>query len=147
MRLAVCHQHIISTADIVESLLYGRRIVVAAAWDQHSDRRGPRVVGITIGGYVDSGVTRRVDQLDGFVRLTPHANRAKLDVRNLNRYAGFAAYCDRFSERGHHIIGFVANVTHVDSAIARGSSRKRDHFIGSAWVTHVVFEPGRKSHG
>ena len=69
---------------------------------------------------------------DRLCRLVPHADRAELDVRDLHRDARPLADRDRLAQRLEALVRLVADVRHVDAAVARGHLRQLDQLAGFA---------------
>ena len=66
-------------------------------------------------------------------------------MRNLHGQPRFAPDADGFGKRRHRVVGFVADVAHVNAAVTRCDARQRDDFLSRRRMPNVVFKPCRQS--
>ena len=140
-------QHVGRAANVGERALDARRVVVALVRHEDGDRRAPGVVGIGVGGDVDAARPRRLDQRNRLGRLAPHAHGAELDVGNLHRDVRAFADSDRFLQRVEALVRFVANMRHVDAAVAGDDPGELDQLrrlaVAADFVLEAARQPGR----
>ena len=147
MRRMADDQHVRRAADVGERLLDARRVVVPLVGHEDGDRRAPGVVGIRVGGHVDAAARAASISAIAVGRLAPHADGAELDVRNLDRDVRALADRDRFPQRVEALVGLVADVRHVDAAVAGHDFRQLDELAGLGVAADFVFEAARQAGG
>ena len=115
MRTAARNSDVRGSAHVCQTRATSTGSSVAATGNQHANRRTPRFVGITIGGDILAPLPRSFDQADGIARTTPHANRAKLDMRHLSGQTRLTTDTNKFVERFESLVRFVPYVADVDA--------------------------------
>src|SRR5687767_8426868 len=121
-------------------------IEVSSTRNKHSNRRAPRIVGITIRGDVEPTRTCTVDQRNRLRRLSPNRDAAKFYMRDLHRNPRFPADANRFLERFEGFVSFVANVTDVDTIERISGARECNHFLERRWSSSFVLESCRQAN-
>src|SRR5206468_1941991 len=87
-------------------------------------------VGIDVGADVDAFATGVVDELDDLAHSAPVLLIRYLDMENFHRHARPAANLDGFANSGKDPGAFIADVRHVDAAIAGHDFAQFDDVVG-----------------
>src|SRR5215467_12635778 len=107
----------------------------------------PRWISISVGGDIDSGVSRFLDMSDDLGHAAPVGFAGGLEVPDFDRDVSLAADANRLVERWDDCIALVADVRGVDASEARSFGGKGDQFFCLGVRSGRILKGGRKANG
>src|SRR5215831_10557697 len=107
----------------------------------------PGRIGISIGGDIETGVSRLLDVSDDFGHAAPVGFACGFEVPDFDRDVSLAADANRLVERRYDGIALVAYVGSVDAAEARGFGRKRYQLFSLCVGSGRILKRGRQTDG
>src|SRR5207302_8564929 len=110
---------------------------------QHRDCGMPGIVRVAVRGDVHTAPPGFLNQAHRFGRLAPHADRAQLDVRNLDRDARLLADSNGFAQRLEAAVGLIPDVGHVEATESRRHAGQSDEFFRCAVAADLVLEDNK----
>ena len=110
--------------------------------EQHGRARAGRRVGIDVMLDVEPLGSGRINHGERLLTQPPLPCTDGLVVVNLGGEPGLAGDPDKFLHRVQEARGFIAQVRHIKSTVARGHPGKRDHLFGFGIIGRHIDQPG-----
>src|SRR5215467_506888 len=107
----------------------------------------PRWIRISVGGDIDSGVSRFLDMSDDLGHAAPVGFAGGLEVPDFDRYVSLATDAIRLVERRYDGIALVSYVGSVDAAEAGSFGSKRDQLFSLGVRSGRILKGGRQADG